>query len=189
MLYPVHYYDNAEMTGEPIMHSFIKIQSGWPLFGCDNNRGSGLTSKPYKFKQLYDAYVDGGSKGKVVVPCCVLDLDEVDIEAEGTYYDEILGDETRFAYSEIDVYTLEGEAEPTDPTTPSTSNPTEPQTTEPPKTTDPSTETDPTTETNPVETDPVETDPKETEPEATNKPTEAPSDNKDAKKRPRTTLA
>ena len=116
MLYPMHYYDNAEMTGEPIMHSFIKIQSGWLLFGCDNNRGSGLTSKPYKFKQLYDAYVDGGSKGKVVVPCCVLDLDEVDIEAEGTYYDEILGDETRFAYSEIDAYTLEGEAEPTDPT-------------------------------------------------------------------------
>ena len=50
-------------------------------------------------------------------------------------------------------------------------------------------ETDPvetdTVETDPVETDPAETDPKETEPEATNKPTEAPSDNKDAKEEPK----
>ena len=79
----------------------------------------------------------------------------------------------------------------TDPaeTDPNATDPaeTDPAETDPAETdpaeTDPA-ETDP-VETDPVETDPKETDPKETEPEATNKPTEAPSDNKDAKEEPK----
>lgn len=174
LLYPSHYYENADCTGIPVKHTFIKIPSGYPSFGCDNNKNSGLTSKPIKFNDLVD---NGGSK----VPTCVidlalggepikvlgfgmtlrshfdceplhvkiqvssdaagtqwttvyeeddikwesltkrwffaqevdaymirllvLDLDEVNLAQEGTYYDPIQGDETRFAYSEVYVLT------------------------------------------------------------------------------------
>ena len=197
MLYPSHYYSTVEMTDIPKEHTFIKIASGYPDFGCDNRNNSALCSKPYKFSELYDYYVANGSTGKVVIPCCVLDLalggdpvevagfgmtlrshfdcrpihlkiqvatdadaknwitvydatniewesiskrwyfdpvnayqirvvaldiDEVDKAEEGDYYDPIQGDETRFTYAEVDVYTLR-QGDTTTPTTPS-KNPT-----------------------------------------------------------------
>ncbi len=177
MLYPSHYYENAECTGVPVQHTFIKVPSGYPSFACDNNNNSGLTSKPIKFNDLLDnggSYVPtcvidlalGGEAVKIagfgltlrshfdceplhikiqvstdaagtqwntvfekkniqwdsitsrwyfdetdayMVRLLVLDLDEVDLAAEGDYYDKIEGDQTRFAYSEVDVYVKTGE--------------------------------------------------------------------------------
>ena len=46
-----------------------------------------------------------------------LDIGDVNIKEEGDYYDPIKGDETRFTYAEVDVYTLKSDAG-SDTTTP-----------------------------------------------------------------------
>ena len=139
-------------------------------------------------------------------------ISEPNYTGDAGLYDSLEGDDTRLCCSELKILVYNGNGSGTPPTTPPTTPPNTPPATDPavtdpaetdpaatdpavtdpaetdPNATDPAetdpAETDP-AETDPVETDPAETDPKETEPEATNKPTEAPSDNKDAKEEPK----
>ena len=150
----------------------------------------------------------GGNVAAYKLRVLFYDIAEPNIEDDTGAYETLAGDETRFTLAEIALYSLpegstpEATNPPTEKPTEPTSKPTEPAETDPavtdpaetdPAVTDPAetdpaetdpAETDP-AETDPAETDPKETDPKETEPEATNKPTEAPSDNKDAKEEPK----
>jgi len=200
LLYPSHYYSTVEMTDTPTEHTFVKVASLYPGAAVDNSNKSALCSKPYKFNELYDNYVKNGSTGRVVIPCCVIDLalggdpveiagfgmtlrshfdclpihlkiqvatdaaatnwvtaydaqnitwqsisnrwyfdpidayqvrvialdiDEVNLSEEGDYYDPILGDETRFTYAEVDVFTLK-EGSDTGDTPSATTKPTSP---------------------------------------------------------------